>query len=354
MNIDVIHNTMLDNISDDYQKTEGFPTYDITRGFAFALLAIWMKAEEIERKQNVDNLYGEELETFIEQRKGTTRKESTYAEGNITIVEGNGTIHRGNLFESDGGIQFESLETKDVVNGSVVRIRCLRPGTIGNMSANVINKMPITIQGIITVTNREPIIGGEDKESDNDLRERYYEDLREPATSGNKFHYKRWAKEVTGVGEANVIDTWNGKGTVKVVIIDADRQPASQSLVNDVQKYIDPNGNGDGAGQAPIGAVCTVVSAQPVLINASITGVVTDNTVAVSELKEKLTKDISSYLKQVAFSQNYISAAQIASFVIGLDGVKDYEDCNINGSKKVLITNEQVAVIGTVEVHLNG
>lgn len=345
---------MLDNISDAYQKTEGFPTYDITRGFAFALLVIWMKAEEIERKQNVDNLYGEELETFIEQRKGTTRKNATYAEGNITIVEGNGTIHRGNLFESDGGIQFESLETKDVVNGSVVRIRCLQPGSIGNMSANVINKMPITIQGIITVTNREPIVGGEDKESDNDLRERYYEDLREPATSGNKFHYKRWAKEVTGVGEANVIDTWNGKGTVKVVIIDADRQPASQSLVNDVQKHIDPNSNGDGAGQAPIGAVCTVVSAQPVLINASITGVVTDNTVAVSELKEKLTKDISSYLKQVAFSQNYISAAQIASFVIGLDGVKDYEDCNINGLKKVLITNEQVAVIGTVEVHLNG
>ena len=53
--VDTIHNTMLSNIDDTYQKTEGFPTYDITRGEAFALLELWKKAEEIERKQNVDN-----------------------------------------------------------------------------------------------------------------------------------------------------------------------------------------------------------------------------------------------------------------------------------------------------------
>ena len=33
--VDSIHNTMLENIDDAYQKTEGFPTYDITRGEAF-------------------------------------------------------------------------------------------------------------------------------------------------------------------------------------------------------------------------------------------------------------------------------------------------------------------------------
>ena len=45
--VDSIHNTMLENIDDAYQKTEGFPTYDITRGEAFALLELWKKAEEI-------------------------------------------------------------------------------------------------------------------------------------------------------------------------------------------------------------------------------------------------------------------------------------------------------------------
>ena len=44
--VDTIHNTMLSNIDDAYQKTEGFPTYDITRGEAFALLELWKKAEE--------------------------------------------------------------------------------------------------------------------------------------------------------------------------------------------------------------------------------------------------------------------------------------------------------------------
>lgn len=355
MNIDTIHNTMLDNISDDYQKTEGFPTYDITRGFAFALLVLWKKAEEIEMKQNVDNLTGDELETFVAQRKGTIRKQATYAEGVLTIVEGNGTIHVGDLFESEGGIKYESLETKDVMNGSTVKIRCTQAGSAGNVAANVITKMPITIQGIISVTNQKPIVGGENTETDNDLRERYYEELREPATSGNKYHYKEWAKEVTGVGEANVIDTWQGKGTVKIVIINADRQAASESLVNDVQEYIDPHKNGDGAGEAPMGAVCTVVSATNIPININVTGIVTNGNVAESEIRDALAKKVESYLKEIAFKQNYVSAAQIASFVIGLDYIKDYDTCTINGdNKKVTLSDEEVAVKGTIEVHISG
>jgi hypothetical protein len=171
---------MLEHIDDSYQKTEGFPTYDLTRGEAFAILELWKKAEEIEWKQNVDNLTGDELTRVCFQRKGTQRKLATKAVCNLRIVDGTGTIHAGDLFESETGIQYESLETKDVEKNSVIKIRCMQAGSIGNVPKGTITQMPITIAGINNVINDDAAINGEDEETDDDLRERYYEELREP------------------------------------------------------------------------------------------------------------------------------------------------------------------------------
>ncbi len=41
--INQIHNTILQGVPDDYQKTEGFPTYDITRGVSFGQFQLWKK-----------------------------------------------------------------------------------------------------------------------------------------------------------------------------------------------------------------------------------------------------------------------------------------------------------------------
>lgn len=352
--VDTIHNTMLSNIDDAYQKTEGFPTYDITRGEAFALLELWKKAEEIERKQNVDNLTGDELTRVVFQRKGTQRKVATKAMCNLRIVDGNGTIHEGDLFESESGIQYESLENKDVVNNSTVRIRCTKAGAIGNVPKGSITQMPITLAGINAVINDDAAKGGEDKEADDDLRERYYEELREPATSGNDYHYKQWAKEVEGVGEANVIALWNGNNTVKVIIINSDRKAANSDLIKRVQDYIDPESKGIGEGEAPIGAHCTVISAVEVPINIDVRGVQHTNTATKSTITTEITDAVTAYLKKIAFKQLYVSVAQISNIIIDSTGVTDYESVTVNGQvSKIDLTKEQVAVLGTVSVTLN-
>lgn len=352
--VDRIHNTILEHIDDTYQKTEGFPTYDLTRGEAFALLELWKKCEEIEHKQNVDNLTGDELTRVVFQRKGTQRRKATKAVGSIRIVDGSGTIHAGDLFESESGIQYESLETKDVEKNDIVQIRCMRSGAIGNVPKGTITQMPITIVGINSIINDDPTINGENEERDDDLRERYYEDLREPATSGNDYHYKRWAKEVEGVGEANVIGLWNGNNTVKVIIINADRKPANGDLVKRVQDYIDPDSKGIGAGQAPIGAHCTVVSATAVPINVDVNGVSHSSTATKSTITAAITETVTQYLKRIAFHQNYVSVAQISNIIIDSAGVTDYESLTVNGqTSKISLTIEQVATLGTVSVTLN-
>ena len=240
------------------------------------------------------------------------------------------------------------------MNNSIIKIRCTKTGAVGNVPKGTITQMPITIAGINAVINDDAAKGGENEEADDDLRERYYEELREPATSGNDYHYKQWAKEVEGVGEANVIGLWNGNNTVKVIIINSDRKAASTDLVKRVQDYIDPENKGIGEGQAPIGAHCTVVSATEVPINIDVRGVQHTTTATKSTITNDITEAVTAYLKKIAFKQNYVSVAQISNIIIDNAGVTDYESVTVNGqTTKINLTNEQVAVLGTVSVALN-
>ena len=78
---------------------------------------------------------------------------------------------------------------------------------------------------------RDILIPGREEEDDNSLRARYFTRVRREAVSANKQHYKQWAEEVDGVGRAKIFPLWNGDGTVKVVITNANLEPASDILI---------------------------------------------------------------------------------------------------------------------------
>lgn len=349
--INQIHNTILAGVPDDYQKTEGFPTYDLTRGVSFGEYQLWKKAFLIEEKQNVDNIEGSELDSWCAQRVGLTRNSAVKAKVVIEIVSGSGRIVAGDLFQTVDGIQFESLETKTVSQGDTVNAQAVVAGTSGNVAANTITQIPVTINGIGSITNPDPASGGYAEETDAELRKRYYEKLQIPATCGNKFHYLAWAKAVDGVGNARVFPCWNGKNTVKVVVIGNDDKPASDSLVEAVQEYIDPGKAGKGEGQAPIGAVCTVKAADTVTVTVTVSISSSEDAATV---KSNATAAIEAYIKSQAFAASdsetdYISYARIGAAIIGTTGVLDYSDLKVNGgTSNIVIPKESVAVLGDV------
>ena len=47
----------------------------------------------------------------------------------------------------------KSLENKDVVDNSIIKIRCTKAGAVGNVPKGTITQMPITIAGINAVIN---------------------------------------------------------------------------------------------------------------------------------------------------------------------------------------------------------
>lgn len=344
-----IHNEMLSDISDEYEKLPGSFIYDATRPTAIQLAKTDEQLEDAKKMLDVENRTGEALERWVFDRTGIERRQATYSHG-LLEVTGNGIVNEGDLFETESGIQFIATETVEINVSGMVRIRSVISGTIGNVPANQINKIPVTLEGITAVTNPLPTIDGFEAENDDDLRSRYKERIRTPATSGNKYHYRNWAKEVAGVGEVRVFPLWNGDNTVKVVIIDADRKPASNELVQQVQEYIDPNASGRGEGQAPIGAYCTVESATGYEINIEFSVTKKDGYTD-QDIINIVSQNITNHLKEIAFIQNIISYAQIGAIIFNSEGVIDYENLLVNGSNvNITLRNEQVAVLGGVTI----
>ena len=347
MSINEIHNTMLNNIPNEWNKQEGYPVHDITRGFAFALDELDAKIEDVKQKQSVRNLSGQDLEKVIEERTGLTRKTGVKAVGRVKIVSGQGTVLKTDLFATENDIYFQSLEVKDVTAGDYVLVECTEGGLVGNVGTGTITVIPKTITGISQITNDEPTSGGYDTETDASLLERYFDRLRNPVNGVNANQYIVWANSVAGVGGARCIPIWNGKNTVKVIIIGNDYKPASDNVVKLVQDYIDPHKNGDGSGVATIGAVTTVVSAKTTPIKVTIKGVKFSGDV--STLKAEIKDTIDRYIRQSAFNTDYVSIAKIGALIIDIDGVTDFTELKLNDAHdSIQIENDACGVLSEV------
>lgn len=342
-----IHNLMLANIDNEYRKRQGYPTWDLTRGFAYGVKSCWDLAYDVAKKLDVENLNGEELDTFISERTGLDRKQATKSKGEITIVQGNGSILKGDLFATVDGIQFVATESKEVHAGDVVKIESVMGGQVTNASINEITEMPVTLQGIYKITNNKACTGGYDRETDTDYRERYYIKLRTPVNGVNANQYVLWAEEIDGVGKARCVPIWNGINTVKVVLIGNDFKPASEDLVTRVQNYIDPNKNGDGSGVATIGAVTTVVAATQKNVDITIYGLKVSG--ALEETKNAIKENLDRYIKTSAFNKDYISLAKIGLVVAETNNVEDYREIRLNNSHESLqLQQDECGVLNEV------
>lgn len=347
--MDELLQQLLDNISDAYDKSAGYIVYDLLKAFAIVMSDYDNEFERLKTLYDVDKLTGALLDTYVYQRKGIERNKATHAIG-LLLVVGNGTINKGDLFETDSGIQFQATETKVISGSGTVAIAAILAGEIGNVGANQITQMPVTLSGITSVTNPAPTYDGFAAESDESLRERYYLAVRTPATSGNVNHYKQWATSVAGVGGVKVYPLSRGDNTVTLVIIDQNKQPASAALVAAVQDYIDPNSEGLGYGQAPIGAFCYVESAVALSVNISVT-ISKDSNYTDAQVHDLVVRALTDYLKSIAFESDYVSYAAVGNVIYNCEGVMDYSNLKINGTtNNVNIGDKQIAVLGGVTI----
>ena len=67
--------------------------------------------------------------------------------------------------------------------------------------------------------------------------------------------------------------------------------------------------------------------------------------------KEKITESITNYLRKNAFSQVYISYAQIGRCILACDEIADYSNLKLNNdTQNISVSETQVPVLGVVTV----
>lgn len=348
LDLDTVHSEMLAQVPDAYQKTQGFPAYDFLRAFALAVLSLDSDITKAEEHLDPDNLTGQDLDTYISQHRGLDRKYATFATATLKITAGGGSIQAGDLFATASGVEFQAVVPGTYSVNDTFDVRASLGGASGNVGANTITVMPVTIAGISSVTNLSPASGGYDAESDDDYRDRFYADLRNPSNGANQAAYIEWATSVLGVGRAKVFPQQYGANTLELCIIAPDTTPASQTVIDAVQDAIDPNENGDGSGLAPIGAACTVTTATTLTVNFAAT-ITLSGTKTLQEVTETARAAFVAYFKSLAFQSLTISYSKVSALLSDIEGVNDHTGLTLNGSSSnITIGARQTPAVGTV------
>lgn len=301
--------------------------------------------------------WGEWLDLHGKQ-KGVVRKEANPASGYVTI-EGipQTRIAAGFVVctpATDVGSSIEYRLDEEVTipaeGRATVSVTALYGGIGSNTKAGTVNLMSKPIEGITKLYNEDDITGGTNEEEDKALLERIMEKYESEGASfiGNDADYKRWSKEVTGIGDCIVVPTWNGPGTVKLVLVDSNGRPANDKLVqavydhiispNDREKRLMPTGSAD----------LTVVAADTKLISYSCTKLSYDSSTNMEQIIEDFKTAVMKYYTE-AKAGNIVRYNKIHAILTNLPGVLDFEDLKLNGEEKNL-SLDQDEYPGTNEV----
>lgn len=358
---DTIHERMLEKAPSSVSTVEGDYFWDNTRPAAEEKAElVQMKLQNILRLAFTRTSYGVWLE-YIGECNGRFKNPATKSIGVINIKGKPGTvIEKGKIAgtpatDEKESIEFEFTETKVIDETGVINVnaRCMKEGTIGNVLPNKITVLITPINGIESITNEEEFKGGTDIEDEEHFRERVMEAEQEEQLSGADTDYIRWAKEVPGVGYAYVDSEWNGAGTVKVLILDKNGQPATNELIKAVKDYIYPDKlpGQNRRGKAPIGAIVTI--ATPNILNISIQANFEfmngyDSTDILNSLKDK----INTYLGGIPIGGTIIYKAIdtiIGSAILEKQGIKDYTNLTVNGGTSNITLVDQVSIVVEVK-----
>ena len=130
---------LLDAVPNSYQKTIGFPTYDLLAAVSLRMEGTDEEIAQAKMLLDPENLTGDDLDRFVFPRSGLDRRQATFAHGVVHVV-GTGTVSEGALFESGGGVQFYATQTVQIAGEGDVPVTCRQDGTAGNLPAHSVTR----------------------------------------------------------------------------------------------------------------------------------------------------------------------------------------------------------------------
>lgn len=351
---DAILSRMLARVPVDVDKREGSIIYDALSPAAAELAQLYAELDLNNNLSFADTATGDYLSRLTAQF-GVHRAEKTravrqgmfYAAGAVPIA-----VPIGSRFAS-GNLTYV---VQEAISTGVYRMVCETAGVVGNQQWGPL--LPIfNVPGLAEAVLGDVLVPGEEEETDDALRSRYYERVNEPAFGGNVADYKQKIGDIAGVGAVKITPVWDGGGTVKATVLASDWREPSGSFVDEIQTIIDPVENeGEGYGLAPIGHRVTIVGVQETAIAVDTTVTLTAG-VSVGQVQGDIEAAIAAYLLELRQdwadqAQLVVRVAQIDARILTVQGVEDVIDTELNeGTGNVVLAADEIPVLGTVTVH---
>lgn len=341
---EVIKERILNDTNINVDKREGSFVNNMVSPIAIEFTRTYIEFNHILGIMFAKDSYGKWLDMKTEEW-GVIRKLGVKAGGKVRFSgDDNTLIEKGTRVKTTNGLVYETSTNAIIENGyATVDCEAINVGSIYNISEGVINSLEFEVYGIKSVMNITDFLGGIDAETDDELKERFFEKIRTPAISGNAHQYKQWAMSVDGVKYAKVEPLHNGPGSVKVIITDDGNRPVLQSVINACKNYIES--------VRPIGASVTVIT--PISINIDIRcNVFTDETVNFEMILNDLREKVENY---IVSCNDIIYISKISSIIGANNYIVDFNSLFINNStENIIIAADSVASLNKFEINKAG
>lgn len=333
-----IHQRMMNNLPDDIDDMpDGFP-YDFTMPAAlekdefinYHLARALMIAFPQYAWDEWLDLHGRQVHLERHQPKRASGKVKVTGTAGTEIA--GGTVFCTPATETGPSIEFKSTECAEIGEGgtAVIPVTAVESGTGSNVAENTVVLMSKPDKNITEITNLEPIRGGTERESNDDFYDRIAAEYDNSMTYlGNDRDYIRWAREA-GAGNAIVVDAYDGPGTVKLVLIDQNGQPANDTLVSAVYDYIVSPDDRTARLLPTACAKLMCVPAATVSIDYTCTGLSLEATADIGQVKSDFAAAVMAVYDR-AKAGGVLRYNDIRPVISSIDGVKDFDTFTMNG-----------------------
>ncbi len=341
----------LEQVSQKRDRRQGSIIFDAIAPNAAETAIFYADLAMLENRTYGDTATEEDLTKRCMER-GVFRKEATKATllGSFTDRSGNGCpVPIGMRFNLEE-LNYIVIE-KTEIEGQYL-LECETAGEAGNQYLGDLT--PITyLEGLAKGVLIELLTEGEDKESDESLRKRYYSSFNTDTFGGNIEDYKVKVMALKGVGGVKVTPVWNGGGTVKLTIVDGNFNAPIEGEIAKIQQVIDPQKRGLGYGIAPVGHKVTVEAAKEVQCRIEMTLLLKDG-INKTKVIEQITNSIEDYfcnLRKQWADVEYLTVriSYLESRALDAEGVIDVQDTKINGNaQNYILENNEIPFLESV------
>lgn len=369
---EAILSRQLQRVTDSLDKREGSIIQTALGPESWYIAGLYLTLTQMQENSFALFAVGQYLDYKVAER-GLSRNQATPAK-RLGIFDA--SVNLGDRFSTIAGknsLIFYVTKNLGLIDGYYnYELTCETSGIVGNDYTGEL--LPITYVPDLTIAQLTTIIDdGTNEEDDESLRTRYIDSLRDQPFAGNIAAYRQEILSQDEVGAVQIYPVWQGGGTVKCSILNANYDSASDDLISRIQYYIcppeatDTNPSANGYGFAPIGSKVTISTATELVVDISMTVQVLAG-YTIELITPQINETIDNYLLSVRRTWGaaitttkieypvWVYISQLTAAIIAIDGVVNVTNVLLNNQPNDLkmVENgetQQIPIKGQVTIN---